>query len=248
MTFDPASNPIPSPHMRGWVSTPGSKGVHARRSQPGPISRLPAVPGGRSDRPAGHEPKDAEGDEGSLPAVWVQPIRLSATIAAATFLSLRDAGTLKLHLQEITSKDPSYKMPPGRLRTHTTLTVAEAEVAPQEGLAGALVAIACGLPDGLLGEFRAGGRLVDLIGLPDGTFAYPFVRNLVRSELLDSGYYTRSQRFRVQPDCQRIATLEQARNATVRWWEQQQAADARLCAALVAVCKRASTPLTGGGG
>ena len=180
--------------------------------------------------------------------VWVQPIRLSATIAAATFLSLRDAGSLKLHLEEVTSKDPSYKMPPGRLRTHTMLTVTEADPTPQGGLDGALAAIARSLPDGLLGEFQANGRLVDLVGLSDGAIAYPFVRNLIRSELLDSGYYTRSQRFRVQPDCQRIAALDEARTTTVRWWKQQQASEPRLCAALVAVCKRASIPLTEGGG
>jgi hypothetical protein len=61
--------------------------------------------------------------------VWVQPIRLSATIAAATFLSLRDAGSLKLHLQDVTSKEPDW-LPPGRLRTHTTLTVTEADTTP----------------------------------------------------------------------------------------------------------------------
>lgn len=180
--------------------------------------------------------------------VWVQPIRLSATIAAATFLSLRDAGSLKLHLQDVTSKDPNYKMPPGRLRTHTTLTVTAADTTPQEGLARELLVIARDAPNRLLGEFQANGRPVDLVGLPDGVFAYPFVRNLVRTELLHSGYYRRSQRFRVQPDCERIATLEQARTATVRWWEQRQATEPRLCAALVAVCKRASIPLSEGGG
>jgi len=86
--------------------------------------------------------------------VWVHPIRLSATIAAATFLSLRDAGSLTVHLENVTSKDPTYKMPPGRLRTHTMLTVTEMDSTPQGGLAGALVAIARGLPDGLLGEFQ----------------------------------------------------------------------------------------------
>jgi hypothetical protein len=180
--------------------------------------------------------------------VWVQPIQLSATIAAATFLSLQDAGRLKLHLQEVTSKDPTYTMPPGRFRTHTTLTVAEVNSASQAGLAGALLAIARGLPDGLLGDFQSGDRLVDLGGRPDGAFAYPLVRNLVRTELLDAGYYTRSLRFRVQPDCERIATLDQAKTATVRWWEHRQASEPRLCAALVAACKRASIPLTEGGG
>jgi hypothetical protein len=63
----------------------------------------------------------------------------------------------------------------------------------------------------------------------------------------NAGYYTRSQRFRVQPDCRQIATLEQATKATVRWWTQQQARDPRLCAALLAICKRASIPLNGGG-
>lgn len=178
--------------------------------------------------------------------VWVQPIRLSATIAAATFLSLRDAGSLKLHLQDVTCKKPDW-LPPGRLRTHTTLTVTEAET-HQEGLAGELLAIARDAPDGLLGDFQVNGRLFADGGLPYGIFAYPFVRNLVRTELLNAGYYRRSQRFRVQPDCERIATLEQARTATVRWWEQRQATEPRLCAALVAVCRRASIPLTGGGG
>ena len=180
--------------------------------------------------------------------VWVQPIRLSATIAAATFLSLRDAGSLKLDLQEVTSKDPKYKMPPGRLRTRTTLTVNAPDSTSQGGLAGALLAIARGLPNGLLGEFQANGRLVSGVGLQGGVIAYPFVRNLVRTELLDAGYYIRSQRFRVQPDCERIATLDQARAATVRWWEQRQATELRLCAALVAVCKRASIPHSEGGG
>jgi hypothetical protein len=180
--------------------------------------------------------------------VWVHPIRLSATIAAATLLSLRDAGNLRLDLQEVTSKDPTYKMPPGRLRARTTLTVTEADSAPYEGLAGELLAIARGLPDGLLGKFQAPGRLVDLIGLQEGAIAYPFVRNVVRTELLDAGYYTRSHRFHPQPDCARIATLDQARIATVRWWEQRQTTEPRLCAALVAVCTRASIPVTGGGG
>jgi hypothetical protein len=174
--------------------------------------------------------------------VWVQPIWLSATIAAATFLSLRDAGGLKLHLQDVTSKEPDW-LPPGRLRTHTTLTMTEADTTPQEGLAGELLAIARDAPNGLLGDFQA-GRLVADGGLPYGVFAYPFVRNLIRTELLDSGYYRRSQRFRVQPDCERIAALEQARSATVRWWEQRQATEPRLCTALVAVCRRASIPAT----
>jgi hypothetical protein len=176
--------------------------------------------------------------------VWVQPIKLSATIAAATFLSLRDSGSLKLHLQDVTSKDATYKMPPGRLRTHTMLSLNEADSTPQEGLAGALLAIARDLPDGLLGEFQARDRLVDSVGLQKGAFAYPFVRNLVRAELLDAGYYTRTHRFRVQPDCQRIATLDQPTATTVRWWRQQQATEARLCTALVAVCTRASIPNT----
>jgi hypothetical protein len=84
--------------------------------------------------------------------VWVQPIQLSATIAAATFLSLRDSGGLKLHLQDVTSKDATYKMPSGRFRTHPTLTLTEADSTPREGLAGALLAIARELPDGLLGR------------------------------------------------------------------------------------------------
>jgi hypothetical protein len=180
--------------------------------------------------------------------VWVHPIRLSATLAAATFLSLRDAGHLQLYLQDVTSRDPTYKLPPGRLPTHTTLTATEADTTSEDGLAGALLAMTRGLPDGLLGEFQANGRLVDLVGLPDGAIAYPFVRNLVRTELLDAGYYTRSQQFRVQPDCQRIATLDQATTATLRWWEHQQATEPRLCAALVAIGRRASIPRTGGGG
>lgn len=180
--------------------------------------------------------------------VWVQPIQLSATIAAATFLSLQDAGSLKLHLQDVNSRDQTYKMPPGRLRTRPTLTLTEADSSPQEGLSGALLAIARELPDGLLGEFQAGDRLVDLVGLQKGAFAYPFVRNLVRTELLDAGYYTRTHRFRAQPDCERIATLDQARTATVHWWREQQATEPRLCAALVAVCTRASIPSTAGSG
>jgi hypothetical protein len=225
-----------------------SKGVHAERRQPGPIGRLPALPGGRSGRTAGHEREDAEGDEGSLPA------RLGAPDPAIGNDRGSDvpqpAGRREPHgsprqrdlqgpdLQDAARKAP-YPLDADRDRDG---------LHPQGGLAGALVAIARGLPDGLLGVFQARGRLVDLVGLHDGAFAYPFVRNLVRTELLDSGYYTRSQRFRVQPDCERIATLDQARTATVRWWEQQQAAESRLCAALLGVCKRASIPLTGGGG
>jgi hypothetical protein len=138
-------------------------------------------------------------------------------------------------------------MPPGRRRTHTTLTATEADSTPQGGLSEALLAIARDVPDGLLGEFQAGDRLVDLIGLQTARSPTP-IRNLVRTELLDAGYCTRSHGFRVEPDCERIATLDQARNATVRWWEQRQAAEARLCAALLAICKRASIPLIGPGG
>jgi hypothetical protein len=179
--------------------------------------------------------------------VWVHPIRLSATIAAATLLSLQEAGRIKLHLQEVTSKDPTYKMPPGRLRIHSTLTLTEADATPQGDLTGALLAIARDLPDGLLGQFQAGGRPLHDVGLQQGIFAYPFVRNLVRTELLDAGYYTRSHGFRVQPNCERIATLDQASTATVDWWEQQQATEPQLCAALLAICTRASIPRDGGG-
>ena len=178
--------------------------------------------------------------------VWVQPIRLSATITAATFLSLREAGGIKLDLQEVTFKDPTYKMPPGRLRTHQTLTMTEADAATQGGLAGALLAIARDLPDGLLGQFGARGGLVHDGGLQRGIIAYPFVRNLVRTELLDAGYYIRSHRFRVQPICEQIATLGQASTATVDWWERQQDTEPELCAALLAVCTRASIPRNGG--
>jgi hypothetical protein len=178
--------------------------------------------------------------------VWVQPIRLSATIAAATFLSLRDAGKIELHLHEGASKDPTYKMLPGRLRTHRTLTFSEVDACTQGGLAGALLAIGRGVPDGVLGEFGVSGRLVDGAGLKAGSFAYPFVRNLVRTELLEAGYYIRSHRFRVQPDCERIATLHQASTATVDWWEQQQGMEPELCAALLAVCRCASIPGSGG--
>jgi hypothetical protein len=178
--------------------------------------------------------------------VWVQPIRLSATIAAATFLSLRDTARIKLDLQEVTFKDPTYKMPPRRLRIHQTLTLTEADATPQGGLAGALLAIARDLPNGLLSQFGARGGLVHDVGLQRGIIAYPFVRNLVRTELLDAGYYTRSHRFRVQPDCERIATLDQASTATVDWWEQQQDTEPELCAALLAVCTRASIPRNGG--
>jgi hypothetical protein len=221
----------------------------------GDVSRVPSVAcllylAADQLVPRGMSAKMLKGTKVPCRPVWVQPIRLSATIAAATFLSLRDAGNLKLRLEDVTSKDPTYKMPPGRLRAHTILTVTEADATPQEGLAGALLALASGLPDGLLGQFQANGKPVDLVGLPDGAFAYPFVRNLVRTELLDAGYYTRSQRFRVQPDCKRIATLQQARTATVRWWRQRQATEPRLCAALFAICARGSNPLTesyGGG-
>jgi hypothetical protein len=178
--------------------------------------------------------------------VWVQPIRLSATIAAATFLSLRDAGKIELHLQKGTSKDPTYKLLPGRLRTHRTLTLSEVDATTQGGLAGALLAIGRGVPDGVLGEFDVSGRLVHDVGLQGGSFPYPLVRNLVRTELLDAGYYIRSHRFRVQPDCERIATLDQASTATVDWWEQQQAMEPELCAALRAVCTCASIPGSGG--
>jgi hypothetical protein len=120
----------------------------------------------------------------------------------------------------------------------------EADSTPQDGLAGALLAIAREVPDGLLGEFQARDRLVDPVGLRKGAFAYPFVRNLIRAELLDACYYTRTHRFRVQPDCERIATLDQASATTMRCWRQQHAAEPRLCAALVAVCTRASIPNT----
>jgi hypothetical protein len=178
--------------------------------------------------------------------VWVQPIRLSATIAAATFLNLWEAGGIKLDLQEVTFKDPTYKMPPGRLRTHQTLTMTEADATTQGGLAEALLAIARDLPDGLLGQFGARGGLVHDVGLQRGIIAYPFARNLVRTELLDLGYYRRSHPFRVQPDCEQIATLDQASTATVDWWERQQATEPELCAALLAVCTRASIPRNGG--
>jgi hypothetical protein len=173
--------------------------------------------------------------------VWVRPIRLSAMITAATYLSLRDAKSLKLHLQEVTPKNPKHKLRRGRLGTHTRLTVTEADLTPRKELAGPLLATASGWRKGLLGEFKANGRLVADVGFQVGDFAYPFVLDLVRRELLDAGYYTRSH-GRVQPDCERIATLAQARAATVRWWEQRQATESRLCAALVAVCERASTP------
>jgi hypothetical protein len=93
-----------------------------------------------------------------------------------------------------------------------------------------------------MGAFQAGGRLVHDVGLRNGAFAYPFVRNLVRTELLDAGYYTRSQRFRVQPACERITSLDQASSAAIRWWAQRQATEPNLCASLVAMRTRVHPP------
>ena len=127
---------VTSPHMRGWGVPP-----HQGWLMQGDSSRFPSVAcllylAADQIAPRRMSAKMLKATKVPCRPVWVQPIRLPATIAAATFLSLRDAGSLKLHLQDVTSKDPNYKMPPGRLRTHTTLTVTAADTTPQEGLAG----------------------------------------------------------------------------------------------------------------
>jgi hypothetical protein len=142
------------------------KGVHGKRSQPGSIGRLPAVAGGRSTGPADHAPMAAEGDHRADPAVGDD--------RGGDFLCLRDTGSLTRGLQVVTSKDPSNKLPPGTAPQPQDADCGRA--APQQGLAGALLAIAGGLPDGLLGSDPGQCRPVDLVGLPDGAFAYPIAR------------------------------------------------------------------------
>jgi hypothetical protein len=191
------------------------EGSHAKRSQPGPLGRLPAVSGGRSDRAAWHEREDAEGDEGSLPAGLgaADPAlgnhrggdvpelagrgedRASPSGGGLERPNLQDAAGTAPHPQD-PDLERGGRHYPGRPRRDA-------------------VGHRRGVPDGVLGAFNVSGRLVHDAGLQGGRFAYPFVRKLVRTELLDLGYYRRSHRFRVQPDCERIAALDQASTATV---------------------------------
>lgn len=67
------------------------------------------------------------GDQGSLPARLGAATPAIGNHCGGDLLSLHDAGSLTLRLQEVTFKDPTYKVPPGRLRTHTTLTVTAAD-------------------------------------------------------------------------------------------------------------------------
>lgn len=96
--------------VRGWASAPAFEGVHAKRPQPGPIGCLPAVPGARM----------LNATKVPCRPAWVHPIRLSATLAAATLLHLWDTAHLTLQLKDVTSKDAHGRV---EFRTLKAVTV-----------------------------------------------------------------------------------------------------------------------------
>ncbi len=175
--------------------------------------------------------------------VWVHSVHLSAMILTATFLSLQESGHLSFRIHE--EESPVI---PGAVRMNPTLYTEVLDPTSRPGLPGELLSTAIqsladrvGTARGSAGRY--GTDVAQVLGL---SVQHPYVKYAVRRELAQVGTYTRSWgAFR--PDCARIALLEAACADAVRWWNQQQTDAPRLCALLVAICRMASTPPSGGG-
>jgi hypothetical protein len=173
---------------------------------------------------------------------WVHPIRLSAVVLTATFLTLQQRGTLDLRIQET-----SRKLFPGarRFRTDTALAMTVLDPTPQPGVPGVLLTVALAATDGRTGTpVQIRPQVGEVL---HKCVAYPFIRRAVQAELLELGYFTKSHRVLLRPDCTRIAALQAPCAAAVSWWQRLQVAEAALCTLLLGICRRASTPESGGG-
>jgi hypothetical protein len=165
-------------------------------------------------------------------------------VLAATLLSLQESGHLSFRIHDQSRRMSAY------VSTSLTLYAEVLDPTPRPGLPGELLSAAVESPDGRVGG--AEGSLDQLQGTHRAyvlglSVEYPYVKYAVRRELAQLGASTKSWgAFR--PDCARIALLEAACADAVRWWKQQQADAPRLCTPLLAICRTASTPPSGGGG
>jgi hypothetical protein len=198
-----------------------------------------------ADQLVAHRPNTVRFSMTRVPCkrVWVDSIRLSAVVLAATFLSLQESGHLSFRIHE-----ESIRVIPAGVLSIRTLYAEVLDAAVQPGLTGALLSAAINSPDGRVGEGKPG----HLFGRDDSqarglSVKHPYVRKSVRRELAQAGAYTQSGRA-LRPDCARIALLEPACADAVRWWKQQQADAPQLCTLLLDRCRTASLGPVGGGG
>jgi hypothetical protein len=156
---------------------------------------------------------------------WVHSRRLEATILAASYLSLRDSGHLKLILEDV--PDTARRRRP---RTTTEVSALVIDAAPPPGLSRVILELASArsrVPTSRSSLFQ---HLKD----PGGR-GYISLMEAAKDELVELGYANyRAAYFR--PDCGRLATLDIACTDAIRWWRTVEAAEVPLFDRLWAAC------------
>jgi hypothetical protein len=164
---------------------------------------------------------------------WVHSTRLEATILAATYLSLRDTGHLRLILEEV--PDTAWRRRP---RTTTEVAALVIDATPPPGVLRAVLELASARSR--VPTSRSSLDLKDL-----GGRGYMSLIEAAKDELVELGYAKyRGVSFR--PDCGRLATLARACADAIRWWRTVEATEAPLFNGLWAACWAACKPEGGG--
>jgi hypothetical protein len=160
---------------------------------------------------------------------WVHSTRLEATILAASYLSLRDSGHLRLTLEEVT--DTAWWRRP---RTTTEVAALVMDAAPPPGVLRAVLKLASASSHVPTRRSSLAKHLKDSSGR-----GYSLIE-AAKEELVELGY-AEYQAVRFRPDCERLATLDRACADAIRWWQALETAKTplfdRLWAACLAACK-----------
>jgi hypothetical protein len=167
---------------------------------------------------------------------WVNSLRLEATILAASYLSLRDSGHLRLMLEEVTD----FTFLRWRPRTTTEVATLVIDGAPPPGVLRAVLKLASATSHVPTSQTSLLEHLRDLRGR-----RYPSLMKAAKDELVELGYAEYRGVF-FRPDCGRLATLDRACGDAICWWRAVEAEAPlfdRLWAACLAGCKG-----EGGGG
>jgi hypothetical protein len=167
---------------------------------------------------------------------WVHSLRLEATILAASYLSLRDSGHLRLMSQEFTDVTRLRRRP----RTTTEVAALVMDAAPPPGILRAVLKLASASIRVPTSQSSLSEHLKDL-----GGRGYFSLLEAAKDELVELGYAEYRGVF-FRPDCRRLATLDRACADAIRWWRTVEATEAPLFNGLWAACWAACKPEGGG--
>lgn len=150
--------------------------------------------------------------------VWVHSPRLDVTILAASYLSLRDSGHLRLMLYEVTDVTLLRRRP--WMTTEVAAIVMDA--APPPGLLRAVLKLASARTFVPTSNSDLRKHLKDLRGR-----SYFSLLEAAKDELVELGYAEYRGVF-FRPVCRRLATLDRACADAIRWWRTVEATEAPL--------------------